>query len=46
MVNEMNMIVLKMYVWCYKEWNFDGMFGEVVNRSVYSNALTWCSEGS
>ena len=44
--NETNTIVLKMHVRCHKERNPDGTLGEVVNRSVYSNALTWCPEGS
>ena len=44
--NETNTIIMNMHVKCYKQRNDDGSFGDVVNRSVYSSALTWCPDGS
>lgn len=44
--NETNTIILKLHARCHRERLEDGTFGDVVNRSVYSNALQWCPDGS
>lgn len=44
--NENNTIILKLHARCHRERLEDGTLGDVVNRSVYSNALQWCPDGS
>ncbi|OUS47315.1 RNA polymerase subunit [Ostreococcus tauri] len=46
LANETNTIVLSLHARCHRERLDDGSLGEVVNRSVYSNALQWCPDGS